>query len=116
MGFAGKDADEAMTVREAAAWIAQHTKSREPATSTLHRWIVSGVKGARLQAARVGSRYWTTPAHIAEFLDRLNRQEVPAQHEPPGGSSGFQRTVRHEQVEAACKALEDLCGSKRVPK
>lgn len=111
MALFARQTGEALTLRDAAAWIASATGSPEPHVSTVHRWVVRGVRGVRLSATRVGAKFHTTANDIAEFLDRLNsslHQHVP-QKAPLGPSHGLQEKVRMAQIDAACERLERLC-------
>jgi len=106
---------ESMTLNEAAVWVARETGSRRPHASTLLRWILKGVRGVRLPARRVGSKYWITPGELAQFLDELNAPSGRSSRECVTG--GVQRSqpsalasLRQRQVEAACDQLERLCG------
>ena len=103
-------AEAAMSLREAAEWIARHTGAPTPNSSTVNRWVAQGVRGVRLQAQRVGAKFWTTPSDVARFLDELN-DSTGKQH--PVGSAdaqnAFQQAVRQKQVDAACDRLDRLC-------
>ncbi len=111
----GSSPIEAMTISEAAGWVARETGSRRPHVSTLLRWILKGVRGVQLPARRVGAKYWIAPGDLARFLDELN---APSGRPHQGGpSGGTQRpapsaltSLRQRQVEAACNQLERLCG------
>ena len=43
-----------------------------PHVSTLHRWRLDGVRGAKLETFLVGGRRFTTQEAIARFLGHLN--------------------------------------------
>ncbi len=102
--------EQAMGLREAAEWIARHTGAPVPNHSTVNRWVVHGVRGVRLQAKRVGAKYWTTPSDVARFLDQLNDSrggERPV--EGTDSQPAFQQVVRRRQIDAACARLDGLC-------
>jgi hypothetical protein len=63
---------DALTLRQAAAFIAKSTGSRRPHLNTVFRWATKGVGGQRLHTFKVGRIHWTTRADIADFLRRLN--------------------------------------------
>jgi hypothetical protein len=106
----GHSSETAMSIRDAALWIAKHTGAPAPNSSTVNRWVVHGVRGVRLQAKRVGAKFWTTSTDVARFLDQLN-DSTGKQH--PVGSAdtqtAFQQAVRKKQVDAACDRLDRLC-------
>jgi hypothetical protein len=104
--------ERAMTLGEAARWIADRTGGRKPHVSTLSRWAIKGVRGTRLSTTRVGGRYLTTQADLASFLDTLNSPVAdPAQSaaHPPRPCPDFIDGVRRQQVDAACDHLDRLC-------
>jgi hypothetical protein len=63
---------KALTLRQAAAFIAKSTGCRRPHINTVFRWATKGVGGHRLHTFRVGRNHWTTRGDIADFLQRLN--------------------------------------------
>jgi hypothetical protein len=110
MASFSRQTKETLSLRDAAAWVASATGSPEPHISTVHRWVVRGVRGVRLSATRVGARFLTTANDLADFLDRLNSS--PQQIQPVASfeaAHGFQQRVRMAQVDAACERLERLC-------
>jgi hypothetical protein len=40
---------------------------------TIHNWIRRGVRGIRLDAVRVGSRWWTSVEALHRFVEALTR-------------------------------------------
>lgn len=105
------DSAEAMTLAESARWISKTAGVPEPHISTLHRWATHGVRGVRLQTTRVGARFWTTAASLAEFLDALNGgKEYRPAHEPKWETVSFSQDVRRAQIEAACIDIDRICG------
>ena len=102
--------EQAMGLREAAEWIARHTGAPVPNPSTVNRWVVHGVRGVRLQARRVGAKFWTTPSDVARFLDQLNASRGAERSvEVINSQPAFQQVVRQKQVDAACDRLDRLC-------
>lgn len=47
-------------------------RGRAPSTTTLWRWRTKGIRGVRLEAARVGGRVVTSLEAIRRFLERLS--------------------------------------------
>ena len=106
----GHSSEQAMSIRQAAQWIANHTGAPAPHSSTVNRWVVSGVRGVRLQARRVGAKFWTSPSDVAQFLDELNaRPDSECTSGSANSQPTFQQAVRQRQVEAACARLDGLC-------
>jgi hypothetical protein len=106
----GHSSEQAMSIRQAAQWIANYTGAPAPNSTTVNRWVVHGVRGVRLQAKRVGARFWTSPSDVARFLDELNAR--PGSECTSGSANSqptFQQSVRQRQVEAACARLDGLC-------
>lgn len=107
----GMASHEALTLNEAAAWIATETGCRRPHVSTLLRWILKGVRGERLPARRVGSKYWVHARDLAGFLDDMN---APARTVTQGRlgretpSPSAVNSLRRQQVDAACSQLDRL--------
>lgn len=63
-----------------------------PSPATLWRWRTKGVgtgnQRIRLECDRVGGRWYTTRAAMAEFISRQTAATtVPANDDPPGGRS-----------------------------
>lgn len=55
-----------------------------PNPSTIIRWIIRGVRGRRLEAVRVGGRYFIDPADLERFVER-----------PVAGGEGVGGNRRH---------------------
>lgn len=49
--------------------------AKRPVLSTLHRWRSPGVRGIRLEAVRMGSRWYTSEGAISRFNAALNQPE-----------------------------------------
>jgi hypothetical protein len=64
------------------------------------RWIQRGVKGVKLQARRVGGRYFVSPKALEQFLATLN---APATHDSPRSP--------HERERASAEAARELTAS-----
>ena len=99
-----------MTLPTACQWIGQRT-SRIPATSTMWRWCLKGVRGGiRLESFRVGGTTYVTPAAIERFIERTSATVVDVS--PAGVSVRDESQVvehRAEQVAAAERRLADIC-------
>jgi hypothetical protein len=64
--------------------IARERTGRRPSYSTIWRWRVRGVNGARLECVRAGGVWYTTPAAFAEFLRQqtANASQAARAHAP----------------------------------
>jgi hypothetical protein len=62
----------AITLAQAAAYVADSTGCRRPHINTVYRWATKGVRGQRLHTFRIGRTHWTTRGDIADFLARIN--------------------------------------------
>ena len=67
--------------------------------ATLHRWRLSGVRGAKLETILVGGRRFTSAEAISRFIVEQNRDEAPTPV-----LSAKQRRV---QAEAANRVLQE---------
>lgn len=106
-----------MTLPEACRWLGQHT-GKVPATSTIWRWTLKGVRGGiRLEAFTIGGTRYTTPEMIERFIERTSAAAVAVSVTPVGvevsaaGDAAADR--RREQIEAAQRQLKDICAPKR---
>jgi|SRR5262249_20238863 len=82
---------------EAARLVPPGPSGRPPHLSTLLRWINPGVRGVRLEAARLGGRWVTIKQALQRFADRL----TAAQAGPPP-------PVRAGRICAAERADQEL--------
>jgi hypothetical protein len=102
---------EPMTLPTACQWLGQHT-GRVPATSTMWRWCLKGVRGGtRLECFRVGGTTYVTPAAIRRFIERTSAATA-VDVSPAGVSVRDEGQVvehRAEQVAAAQRRLADIC-------
>ncbi len=102
---------EPMTLPVACQWLGQRT-GRVPATSTMWRWCLKGVRGGiRLECFRVGGTTYVTPAGIQRFIERTSA--TTAVDVSPAGVSVRDEAQavdqRAEQVAAAHRRLADIC-------
>ena len=71
--------EHVVTLVEAARLVPPGRGGRPTHLSTLLRWINPGVRGVRLEAARLGGRWVTSREALQRFADRL----TAAQAGPP---------------------------------
>ena len=81
--------------------------------ATVHRWMIRGVGGVRLQALRVGGRWSTTREWVQDFLAKLNRENVVLipKLTSPAADADFQR-----RAASAGAQLDALLPKKGQPK
>jgi hypothetical protein len=60
--------DYSMTLNEAAAYIGSVT-GRRPPMATMYRWVQKGIRGGKLEAHRIGGRYFTGRQAVESFLN-----------------------------------------------
>jgi len=101
---------EPMTLPTACQWLGQRT-GRVPATSTMWRWCLKGVRGGvRLESFRIGGVTYVTPSMIQRFIEATSSS----------GSGGVASTAsmtnvesegdeRHRQIADAQRRLADIC-------
>ena len=70
-----------------------------PSVCALHRWRLSGVRGAKLETLLVGGTRFTSVEAISRFIAAQNRDEQPA----PAITAKQRRT----QAEAANRVLQE---------
>lgn len=105
----------AMTLPKACQWIGEQT-GKTPATSTVWRWVLRGVRGGiKLESFRVGGTTYTTPAMVAEFIERTSGAKPAAL---PERTRPVERDVeaRRQEIAAAQDRLRALCAPKRAPR
>lgn len=109
-----------MTLPAACEWIARQTGRPVPATSTVWRWVLRGVRGGvRLESFRIGGTTYTTPEMIGRFIERTSRSTVAVDVSKAGvevsGASDHDRhaEVRREQINTAHKRFKEICAPKR---
>ncbi len=112
-------AKQPMTLRAACEWIARQTGRSVPATSTLWRWTLKGVRGGvRLECFRIGGTTYTTPEMICRFIERTSRSVLAVDVSASGvvvttadGDGNRQR--RREEIAVAQERLREICTPKR---
>lgn len=113
--------DGAMTLPKACEWISRQT-GRTPATSTMWRWVLRGVRGGiRLESFRVGGTSFTTPEMVQRFIDRTTQSAVIVNVSPegvvvPGNTTAGDDDHRREQIAVAQERLAEICAPKRKPR
>jgi hypothetical protein len=107
-----------MTLPAACEWLGQQT-GKVPATSTMWRWTLKGVRGGvRLESFRIGGTTYTTPEMIKRFIERTSRAVVIANVTPAGieianRDAGREDEQRREQIAVAQSRLKEICAPKR---
>lgn len=82
-----------LTLKQAAAAVPPY-RGRKTHVSTIFRWIVHGIGGVRLEAARYGARWVTSREALERFAQRLTEARTGQ------ASETRPRTGRHQdQVE-----------------
>jgi len=105
---------EPMTLPAACQWLGQRT-GRVPATSTMWRWCLKGVRGGvRLESFRVGGTTYVTPAMIQRFIEATSSSATGAAGAScaPAVDEGS-RDDRRRQIDEAQRRLADICKPKR---
>lgn len=114
------DASRPMTLPAACEWLGRHT-GKVPATSTMWRWTLKGVRGGvRLECFRIGGTTYTTGEMIHRFIERTSLSPVTVDVSPAGidvsTATGRVRQDddRREQINAAQQRLKEICAPKRA--
>jgi len=96
-----------LALAQAAKLIPPTRLDRPVHVSTLVRWIVHGVRGVKLEAARVGGRWVTSREALERFSAALTAQHLPLSG--PGRASTKEISNEHhrrqERVEQELTAL-----------
>ena len=105
----------AMTLPKACEWIGERT-GKTPATSTIWRWTLRGVRGGiKLESFRVGGTTYTTPAMVAEFIERTSFAEPFRLPERPQAVE-LDVEARRQEIATAQDRLRAICALKRTPR
>jgi hypothetical protein len=54
----------------------RNNNGRKISISTIHRWIVRGVRGVKLSSVRIGGRRYVTARALSEFLAAAEQVDV----------------------------------------
>lgn len=84
------DSDQFLSLSQASALL-----PGTPHLSTLHRWRLRGIRGAKLRTTLVGGRRYTTKSWLQEFLDACSSSSLESPAQPSLIDS------RTKQIEAA---------------
>ncbi len=110
-----------MTLPQACQWLGEQT-GRTPATSTIWRWVLRGVRGGtRLESFRVGGTSYTTREMMQRFIDRTSQSTAAVSISPAGVIATGEPTAadhehRREQIAVAQERLKEICAPKRRPR
>ena len=114
-------AEGPMTLPQACQWLGEQT-GRTPATSTMWRWVLRGVRGGiRLESFRVGGTSYTTREMVQRFIDRTSQSTATVSISPAGVIVTGDPTAadddhRREQIAVAQERLAEICAPKRKPR
>ncbi len=72
IGLSHLQQDSPLSLSEAAAMIGRSC-GKKPSASTCSRWVLKGVRGVRLEAVRIGGKFYTTTVAVNEFINQLSR-------------------------------------------
>lgn len=113
------DTKQPMTLPAACEWLGRHT-GKVPATSTVWRWALKGVRGGvRLECFRIGGTTYTTGEMICRFIERTSQTAATVDLSPAGvevltsGTPCRQGDQRREQIAAAHQRLSEICAPTR---
>ena len=110
-----------MTLPQACQWLGEQT-GRTPATSTIWRWVLRGVRGGvRLESFRVGGTSYTTREMMQRFIDRTSQSTAAVSISPAGVIATGEPTAadhehRREQIAVAQERLAEICAPQRRPR
>lgn len=84
--------DYSMDLSDAAAYIESLTGKRLP-SANMYRWIRHGVGGVRLEARKLGGRYYTGRRAVDAFLEATDRPVRQSRDTRPVLTRGLQSRV-----------------------
>ena len=114
-------AEGPMTLPQACQWLGEQT-GRTPASSTMWRWVLRGVRGGiRLESFRVGGTSYTTREMVQRFIDRTSQSTAtvsvtPANVIVTSDHAASDHEHRREQIAVAQERLAEICAPKRRPR
>ena len=113
------DRKRPMTLPAACEWLGRQT-GKVPATSTMWRWTLRGVRGVlRLESFRIGGTTYTTPEMIGRFIARTSPAVAAVTVTPDGiecsatADAGCRADERRLEIAAAQDRLKEICAPKR---
>jgi Protein of unknown function (DUF1580) len=86
-----------LSLAQAAKLIPPTRLEKRVHVSTLVRWILRGVRGVKLEAARVGGRWITSQEALERFSAALTAQHISPVNQP--SSLSRQDSIRHQRVQ-----------------
>ena len=91
-----------ITLNEAARSLPGGRPGRPLNLSTVFRWVTEGTRGVKLEAVRLGGRWYTTEEALQRFAERLTAAALPglAAVTLPAGE-------REHRAEVASRLLQD---------
>lgn len=93
-----------ISLTEAARLVPSGREGRPVNVSTLYRWALKGVGGVRLDAVRIGSRWYTSKEALQRFTERLTTQSLPEEEEQkPSPRTPTRRKAEQENVQRQLK-------------
>ena len=106
---------DAMTLPKACEWIGLKT-GKTPATSTIWRWTLRGVRGGiKLESFRIGGTTYTTPRMVEEFIERTSFDAARSLPQP-SATPAVDADARRREIATAQDRLRQLCAPKRRAK
>jgi hypothetical protein len=99
--------EKPLSLAQAAKLIPPTRQDKGVHASTLVRWILHGPRGVRLEAARLGGRWITSPEALERFSAALTAQYVTPSIQPSVSSQkdSLRRSRQQERVEQELAAL-----------
>jgi hypothetical protein len=97
--------EKPLSLAQAAKLIPPSRQDKPVHVSTLVRWILHGVRGVQLEAARVGGRWVTSPEALERFSATLTAQHVTPLSTVTGQKDSFRRSRQQERVEQELAAF-----------
>ena len=91
-----------LSFNEAAGRVPSYRPGRKTHVATLHRWAKEGVRGIKLDSARLGGRLVTSAEALQRFSDKLSEN-------PSAPSLAIQSpAIRHKAVDRAEREAERI--------
>lgn len=94
------NAEELVTLRQAARMLPKRRQDRPIHVSTLFRWVQAGVKGIKLEHVVIGGALHTSKQALQRFADALTAQRSG---EAPNLNNSTTARKAHEAAVRACE-------------
>src|SRR5262245_18223544 len=98
-GLIDVSSEEIVTFSQLARRLPRRRNDRPVHVSTIHRWRIHGVKGARLECVKIGGGWCTSMEAFQRWVDQLTAIQTGDEPSPASPQQGRGRNKRDEDTE-----------------